>query len=72
MTETDAVLFDDPINRATGSTAAEAVPQVFCGRDHQAGGVVFVERTFASQILAGFLEFDASRLDQALHRDFTL
>ena len=70
MTETDAVLFDDPINWATGCAAAEAVPQILGGRDYQAGGVVFVERALASQILAGFLERDAAALDQAFDANF--
>ena len=47
VAEADAVLLDDPVYRATGSTAAEAVPQVLRGGHHQAGGVVFMERALA-------------------------
>ena len=34
---------ENPVYRATGSAAAEAVPQVLGRCDHQAGGIVFME-----------------------------
>jgi hypothetical protein len=72
VTKGDALEFHHPVDRPAADLAAEAVPQVLCRRDDQAGGVVFVEGAACRQILAQALELQAGRLDQALHADFSL
>ena len=45
------------------------MPQFLGRRDDQAGGVVVMEGATARQVLAGFLQRNARRLDQTLNRD---
>jgi hypothetical protein len=68
MPETDAVLFDDPINRPARRAAAEAVPEILRRRDDQRGGGILMERAMPNEVLAGFLQFNVGTLDQALYR----
>ena len=53
------LFFDDPVDRGTCSTAAEAVPEVFVRSDDQAGGGVFMKGATICQVTACFLELDA-------------
>lgn len=70
MAERYALEFHHPVNRATTTLAAKAMPQVLGWRHHQAGGVVVMEEATPSKVLAGFTQLNARRLHQALHCDF--
>jgi hypothetical protein len=73
MPEAHAFGLDDPVDhRPAGLARPQAVPQVLLRRHHQRRRLVVMERAAADEIHPVFLEGDAPRLGQALHRDLRL